>query len=89
MVPYRSVFGFIAWFIVGTLLGYFWVTFLRGKSLNGEPKSDEIGYRQAGKLIRNRPEYESFLADNPEHRFLYDEDLPTEFEKWIDQKQRS
>ena len=81
--------GLIAWFIVGTFLGYLWVRFRRGKSLDGEPSTDEVGYRQAGKQIRNRPEYESFLADDPERRFLYDEDLPNEFEKWVDQKQRS
>jgi hypothetical protein len=83
------VIGFIAWFIVGTILGYLWVNFRRGNSLSGEPYADEISSRQAGKQIRNRPEYESFLADRPERQFLYDEDLPTVFGNWLDQKQQS
>ena len=33
--------------------------------------------------IMSRPEYAAFLAENPERRFLYWEDLPLEFEKWL------
>ncbi len=82
------VFGFIAWFIVGTFLGHLWVNFCRGNYLNGESDAEEDS-RQAAKQIRNRPEYKSFLSDKPERRFIYDEDLATEFKKWVDQNQGS
>jgi len=81
------VIGFVTWFIIGTSIGHLWMKYRRNNSLNGQIFTEELCSRQLAIQIRNQPEYNDFLADNQQHRFLYDEDLPADFAKWFDQKQ--
>ena len=39
--------------------------------------------RHESNEIMSRPEYGTFLAENPDRQYLYWEDLPVEFEKWL------
>ena len=74
--------------IVEQVIGHLWKKYRRNNSLNAQTFTEELCSRQVAIQIRNLPDYEDFLADDQQRRFLYDEDLPKEFAKWHDQMQR-
>ena len=76
----------IAWFLFGTFLGGILaiVVFLRLKRSGQLPQ--RVNYRQVAAEIKCRPEYEYFILEDPERRYLYSEQLPLEFNKWLQQR---
>jgi len=76
----------IAWFFFGAVLGAILavVIFLRLRRCGQLPQ--RVNYREVAEEIQSRPEYEYFLQDDPERRYLYYEQLPLEFDKWLKQR---
>lgn len=73
----------LAWFLYGTVLGSVWaiVIFLRLRRSGKLPN-----YRAMAAEIQARPEYEYFIQEDSERRYLYSEQLPLEFNKWLQQR---
>jgi len=73
----------VAWFLIGTVLGSVWAIMIlirRRRSGRQAPRTD---YRRTAGEIEARPEYEYFIQEDPERRYLHYEELPLEFAKWL------
>lgn len=73
----------LAWFLFGAVLGAIWAVMIFLRLRRSGQLPPRINYRKVAEEIQARPEYESFLQEDPERRYLYYEQLPLEFNKWL------
>ena len=67
------------------LVVWCWLTigFALNIAIFGNNEATAKDTRALSREIMSRPEYGAFLAENPERQYLYWEDLPVEFERWL------
>jgi hypothetical protein len=70
----RIVLGAWCWLTIGFALKI---------AIFGNNEATAKNTRALSREIMSRPEYGAFLAENPERQYLYWEDLPDEFERWL------
>ncbi|QQL44786.1 hypothetical protein [Sulfuriroseicoccus oceanibius] len=68
---------YIAWGLLALYSAYLLVGVFKQEKANNTPAPIDLN------LIKSLPDYKSFLDDDPERKFLYDEDLPNAFLEWL------
>jgi len=76
----------IAWFLFGAVLGAIWAFVIFQRLRRSGQMPPRIDYREVAAEIQARPDYDNFIQEDPKRRYLYYEQLPLEFDKWLQQR---